>query len=98
VAESDDGTTEQSRDGDAGANGDTTADQEPEPAVQSEALRRQQLFVGSGIAVLGGVAVTVSTLQQFPGVPFFAALVGGMLTSGVLFGFVFAGVFRGSGD
>ena len=69
-----------------------------EPAVQSEAFRRQQLFVGSGVAILGGIAVTVSTLQQLPDVPFFAALVGGMLTSALLFALVFVGIFRGSGD
>jgi hypothetical protein len=98
VADSEGETTERSPSGDGGDLDETTAEDEPEPTVQSEALRRQQLFVGSGIAVLGGVAVTVSTLQQFPGVPFFAALVGGMLTSGVLFGLVFVGLFKASGD
>ena len=81
-----------------GEGGDADAAEEPEPAVQSEALRRQQLFVGSGAAVLGGIAVIVTTLQQFPDVPFVAALVGGMLTAAVLFGLLFAGIFRGDAD
>ena len=81
-----------------GDGGDTDAAEELEPAVQSEALRRQQLFVGSGAAVLGGIAVIVTTLQQFPDVPFVAALVGGMLTAAALFGLLFAGIFRGDSD
>lgn len=81
-----------------GSGGDADAPEEPEPAVQSEALRRQQLFVGSGAAMLGGVAVIVTTLQQFPDVPFVAALVGGMLTTAALFGLLFAGIFRGESD
>lgn len=93
-----DESTERNRNGDGRVTDDSTAEGEPEPAVQSEALHRQQLFVGSAVAVLGGLAVTVSTLQQLPEVPFFAALFGGMVTSGLLFGLVFVGLFKTSGD
>ena len=70
----------------------------PEPAVQSEALRRQQLFVASGVAALGGIAVTVATLQQLPRVPVIAAIAGGMVTAAVLFGLLSAGIFRGTSN
>ncbi|MFC7133835.1 MULTISPECIES: hypothetical protein [Salinibaculum] len=73
-------------------------DEMPDPTVQSEALRRQQLFVGSGVAAIAGIAVTVATLQQLPDVPFTAALAGGLITSALLFALLFAGIFRGSDD
>jgi len=58
-------------------------------------LRRQQLFVGSGVAVLGGAAVTVAGTQQVPGYPVGAYLLAGMVTTAVLFAVVFLSVFRG---
>ena len=73
-------------------------DELPEPTAQSEALRRQQLFVGSIVAAIAGIAVTVATLQQLPDVPFTAALAGGLITSALLFALLFAGIFRGSDD
>lgn len=68
---------------------------EPEPAVQSAALRRQQLFVGSGVAAIAGAAAVVIGAQQFPGLPFYAYLAVGMATTGVLFALLFFSVFRG---
>ena len=80
------------------ADGPVDEDEMPEPSVQSEALRRQQLFVGSGVAAIAGIAVTVATLQQLPDVPFTAALAGGLVTSALLFALLYVGIFRGSDD
>lgn len=67
-----------------------------EPTPQSEALRRQQRVIGVGIALLAGVAVTVSTLQQLPSVPVVAAVVGGALTTAVFFRMLSTGIFSGT--
>jgi len=66
----------------------------PRPAVQSEALRRQQLFVGSGVAALAGIAVAVAAIQQYPGLPVVFYLVVGVVTTALLFGLAFFGIFR----
>jgi hypothetical protein len=72
---------------------------ELEPTPQSDALRRQQLWVGSGVAVLGGVAVIVATAQRFPDYPFFVYALAGTAATAVLFTLVLRGQFSdGSAD
>jgi hypothetical protein len=80
-------------DGDGGSDGDEGSDGgRPEPTPQSAALRRQQLFVGSGVAVLGGVAVVAAAAQRYPGYPFVVYLLAGMAASALLFGLTVGGV------
>jgi hypothetical protein len=86
---------ERADDGAEGADeGEGEGPDRPTPTAQSEALQRQQLFAGSAIAALAGVAVTVAVIQQYPGLSVYAAFFAGMVTAGLLFGLVFAGVFR----
>jgi hypothetical protein len=86
--------------GTAGTTPSGSASTPPESASEPTgprdvALLRQQLFVGSGVAALGGIAVVVGGTQQFPGVPFVATLGAGAVTTGLLFGLLFASLFRG---
>jgi hypothetical protein len=64
------------------------------PDAHDTALARQQLFVGSGVAVLSGLAVVVGGTQQFPDVPFLAVLAVGLFTTGLLFALLSASIFR----
>lgn len=79
----------------AGSEEEPSSREQPDPTPQSEALRRQQLFVGSGVAVVGGFAVFVATAQRYPGLSFPVYLAAGMVTTALLFGLTFAGIFRG---
>lgn len=74
---------------------DDADEESPEPTPQSEALRRQQLLVGSGIAILTGIAVIVAVGQQFPSIPVPAAIVAGMATAGFLLALLLTGIFTG---
>jgi hypothetical protein len=68
-----------------------TGDGAPDP--EAEALRRQQLFVGSGIASIAGMAVVVVGLQQFPGVTPVVPFGAGMATTAVAFALLYVGLF-----
>jgi hypothetical protein len=83
---------------DRGDEGETDADgaDDPEPDAQSEALRRQQLLVGSGVAALAGLAVSIGATQQFPALPVPVALGVGMVTTALLFGLLYASIFAGA--
>lgn len=59
---------------DTDAGGDDPDDGVPEPTPQSAALRRQQLYVGYGGALVAGAALGVGTFQQFTDDPVLAAL------------------------
>jgi hypothetical protein len=58
---------------------------------ESEGLRRQQRLVGSGVAVLGSVAATAATLQQFPGQSALVYPLCGLVVAGLLFWLVSRG-------
>jgi hypothetical protein len=83
---------------DRGDEGETDADSadDTEPDPQSEALRRQQLLVGSGVAALAGLAVSIGATQQFPALPVPVALGVGMVTTALLFGLLYASIFAGA--
>jgi hypothetical protein len=74
----------------------TESDDGDGPGAEDVALARQQLFVGSGVAALSGVAVVVAGTQQFPGLPFVAILAAGAATTGLLFALLSASLFRGT--
>ena len=59
---------------DTDAGGDDPDDGVSEPTPQSAALRRQQLYVGYGGALVAGAALGVGTFQQFTDDPVLAAL------------------------
>jgi hypothetical protein len=66
------------------------------PAGQStgaEALRRQQLVVGTVIASLAGMAVVVAGLQQFPDVTPVLPFGVGMVTTAATFAVVYTSIF-----
>ncbi|WP_302080417.1 hypothetical protein [Salinibaculum rarum] len=86
------------------ATGDTEPDStsseppEPEPTPQTEALRRQQLYVGTGVSALAGVAVVVAGIQQFPGFSLLVYLLFGMATTTLLFGLLVASMFASASE
>lgn len=55
--------------------GEDPSEEVPEPTPQSAALRRQQLYVGYGGALVAGAALGVGTFQQFTDSPVLAVLV-----------------------
>lgn len=71
---------------------------EPEPTPQTEALRRQQLYVGTGVSALAGVAVVVAGIQQFPGFSLLVYLLFGMATTTLLFGLLVASMFASAAE
>jgi hypothetical protein len=77
---------------------DAVGRETPEPTPQSEALRRQQLTVGAGVALLAGVAVFVAGIQQFPGFPFVVYLLFGMAATTLLFGLLLASMFASAAE
>jgi hypothetical protein len=75
---------------------DGASGSDDEPAGQSgegEALRRQQLVVGTVVASLSGMAVVVAGLQQFPGVTPVLPFGVGMVTTAATFALVYASIF-----
>lgn len=83
-------------DADEGAVAREASGPDDEPAGQSEdaeALRRQQLVVGTAIASLSGMAVVVAGLQQFPGVTPVLPFGVGMVTTAATFALVYASIF-----
>lgn len=70
----------------------------PDPDPQSEALRRQQLFVGVGVSALAGVAVVVAGIQEFPGFPVVVYILVGMAVTTLLFGLLLASMFAGEAE
>ncbi|MEF8872990.1 MAG: hypothetical protein V5A41_15310 [Haloarculaceae archaeon] len=76
-------------------NGDSV---QPEPTPQAEALRRQQLYVGTGVSALAGVAVVVAGIQQFPGFSLLVYLLFGMATTTLLFGLLVASMFASASE
>jgi len=62
-------------------------------STEAEALRRQQLVVGTAIASLTGMAVVVAGLQQFPGVTPALPFGVGMVTTAATFAVVYASIF-----
>lgn len=69
-----------------------------EPTPQSEALRRQQLYVGTAVSALAGVAVVVAGIQQFPGFSLLVYLLFGMATTTLLFGLLVASMFASAAE
>lgn len=80
---------------DAPEEADPQEDQPETPAVtpQSEELRQQQYVVGVGASVLAGFALTVGSLQQFPGLPGPVALAAGIVGAGVVYWLVKRSLF-----
>jgi hypothetical protein len=76
------------------AGNDERGDTRPDHSGDT-ALRRQQLFVGTAIASLSGVAVVVAGLQQFPGVTPVLPFGVGMVTTAATFAVVYASLFGG---
>jgi hypothetical protein len=75
---------------------DRASGPDDEPAGQSgeaEALRRQQLYVGTAVASLTGMAVVVAGLQQFPDVTPVVPFGVGMVTTAATFALVYASIF-----
>jgi hypothetical protein len=60
----------------AGVDAGDGDDEHTEPTRQSAALRRQQLYVGVGGALIAGAALAVGSFQQFTDSPALAALAG----------------------
>lgn len=90
----DDAGEDGSADAASGPSGDTdTSDGPVAESVETEALRRQQLFVGSGVAALTGMAVVVAGLQQFPGLTPVVPFGAGMVTTAATFAVVYASIF-----
>lgn len=90
----DDAGEDGSADAASGPSGDTdTSDGPAGESVETEALRRQQLFVGSGVAALTGMAVVVAGLQQFPGLTPVVPFGAGMVTTAATFAVVYASIF-----
>lgn len=77
------------------ARADTEAER-PDPDPQSEALRRQQLYVGTGVSALAGVAVVVAGIQQFPGFPVVVYILVGLAVTTLLLGLLIASMFAGA--
>jgi hypothetical protein len=89
---SDDATGGEQGDAASGPGGDGDAGPATESA-EVEALRRQQLVVGAGVASLSGMAVVVAGLQQFPGVTPVVPFGVGMVTTAATFAVVYASIF-----
>lgn len=82
-----------------GTDTSTDGDEEaPVPTRQPTALRRQQLFVGAGGAVLVALAVVVSLIQQFPTLPLPLVLLAGLLGGVCMAWIVVNSVFPGEGE
>lgn len=71
---------------------------EPDPTPQSDAFRRQQLFVGTGVSALAGVAVIVAGIQQFPGFPLAVYVLVGMAVTTLLFGLLLTSMFASAAE
>lgn len=78
--------------GSSGPSGDTQRGAEA-GQPDDEALRRQQLVVGTAVASLSGMAVVVAGLQQFPGVTPVLPFGVGMVTAAATFAVVYASIF-----
>jgi len=92
-------------DGDADATATPTradeapdGDDDPEPTAQAAALRRQQLYVGSGVAGLAGIAAIVAGAQRYPDVPIYVFVLVGMATTALLFMLLYVAIFPGSDE
>jgi len=79
--------------GAASAQSDDTVDGSGTESAEAEALRRQQLVVGAGVASLSGIAVVVAGLQQFPGLTPVVPFGVGMVTTAATFAVVYASIF-----
>lgn len=91
-----DTATETGEETDSDSNSEEPA--QPEPTPQTEALRRQQLYVGTGVSALAGVAVVVAGIQQFPGFSLLVYLLFGMATTTLLFGLLVASMFASASE
>ena len=80
--------------GDDGATGTRTA----KPSDEREALRRQQRLVAAGIALLAGVALAASAVQQFPDRPLVFPVVSGILGAALVFWLASKGLAPVDGD
>ncbi len=78
---------------DDGQDGNTN---EPEPTAQPAALRRQQLYVGSGVAALAGIAAVVAGAQRYPDIPIYVFVLVGMATTALLFVLLYVAIFPGT--
>jgi hypothetical protein len=78
--------------------GEARADDEPDPAAQSAALRRQQLYVGSGLAALAGIAAMIAGTQRYPDLPVYVFVLVGMATTALLFMLLYVAIFPGAED
>lgn len=99
----DDGTREDSvpdgehvdDDTESGADGSNSS---VEPTPQSEALRRQQRYVGIVGGALVGIAVIVSIVQRFPDLHLAIPLLAGGIGAGVVVWLVFNSIFPGASE
>ncbi len=76
-----------------GSAGGAAGEQPAAGSAEAKALRRQQLFAGTAIASLSGMAVVVAGLQQFPGLTPIVPFGAGMVTTAATFAVVYASIF-----
>lgn len=90
---SDDANGGERGDAPSGPSGDADGGRAAGESAEADALRRQQLFVGAGVASLSGMAVVVAGLQQFPGLTPVVPFGVGMVTTAATFAVVYASIF-----
>ena len=70
----------------------------PTPTPQSEALRRQQYYVGIGGGILAGVALMTGLYQRFPDAPVVIPVLAGVFGAGLVLWLVKKSAFPGESE